>query len=101
MRGDVLVPGDISEQLLVTCDDCLLDHASEILSLHSCLVLWRYLVHDIRHRALHKLARHRVNLCVRRACAHEFRRLYIGLQFSCQLLPVLLLGIGRQTVHPP
>lgn len=56
MCGDVLVPGDISEQLLITCDDCLLNHTSEILSLHSCLVLRRYLVHDIGHRALHKLA---------------------------------------------
>lgn len=56
MRSDVLVPGDVSEQLLVACDDCLLDHASEVLSLHSRLVLRRYLVHDIGHRALHKLA---------------------------------------------
>lgn len=56
MRSDVLVLGDISEQSLVACNDCLLDHASEILSLYSCLVLRRYLVHDIGHRALHKLA---------------------------------------------
>lgn len=101
MRSDVLVPGDVSEQLLVACDDRLLDHASEILSLHSRLVLRRNLVHDVGHRALHKLARHRVNLCVRRTRAHEFRRLYIGLQFGRQLFPVLLLRIGRQTVHPP
>lgn len=101
MCSDVLVPGDVSEQLLIACNDCLLDHASEILSLHSCLVLRRYLVYDVGHRALHKLARHRVDLCVRRTCAHEFRRLYIGLQFSRQLFPVLLLRIGRQAVHPP
>lgn len=101
MRSDVLVLGNVSEQLLIACNDCLLDHASEVLSLHSCLVLRRYLVHDIGHRALHKLARHRVNLCVRRACAHEFRRLYIGLQFGRQLFPVLLLRIRRQAVHPP
>lgn len=56
MRSDVLVPGDVPEQLLIACNDCLLDHASEILSLYSCLVLRRYLVHDIGHRALHKLA---------------------------------------------
>lgn len=56
MRSDVLVPGDISEQLLIACNDCLLDHASEVLGLHSCLVLRRYLVHYIGHRALHKLA---------------------------------------------
>lgn len=56
MRGDVLVLGDVSEQLLIACDDCLLNHTSEILSLYSCLVLRRYLVHDIGHRALHKLA---------------------------------------------
>ena len=40
MRGDVLVPGNVPEQLLITCDDCLLDHASEVLGLHSCLILW-------------------------------------------------------------
>ena len=101
MRSDVLVPGDVPEQLLVACDDCLLDHASEVLGLHSCLVLRRYLVHDVGHRALHKLARHRVDLCVRGTCAHELRRLYVGLQLSRQLFPVLLLRIGRQTVHPP
>lgn len=56
MRSDVLVPGDVPEQLLIACNDCLLDHASEVLSLYSCLVLRRYLVHDIGHRALHKLA---------------------------------------------
>lgn len=56
MRSDVLVLGNVSEQFLVAGNNCLLDHASEILSLHSCSVLWRYLVHDIGHRALHKLA---------------------------------------------
>lgn len=40
MRSDVLVLGNVSEQLLVACNDCLLDHASEVLGLHSCLVLW-------------------------------------------------------------
>lgn len=39
MCSDVLVLGNVSEQLLITCNDCLLDHASEVLSLHSCLVL--------------------------------------------------------------
>lgn len=39
MRSDVLVLGNVSEQLLITCNDCLLDHASEVLSLHSRLVL--------------------------------------------------------------
>lgn len=39
MRSDVLVLGNVSEQLLITCNDCLLDHASEVLSLHSCPIL--------------------------------------------------------------